>query len=255
MTTTAAPRPVRARFGRWPYDAEVAHLVLLDHHMVPDHDDIRRWIADARSSGARAIRTGALFPPSTPAFVDAGFVAIDSLRLLELDLDTIERYRSTALAPASTVPEPAKFVRLRPSHLGDAAAVDRASFAAPWANDASALADILAATPHTRARGVRADGRLVAFIISGRAGDWGYVQRLAVDPSARRSGLATILLRDATAWMRRRRVRRVLVNTAVDNHPATELYRTFGFVERAERLTILERSLSAPRIDAMSPVR
>jgi ribosomal protein S18 acetylase RimI-like enzyme len=251
VTTTAAPRPVRARFGRWPYDAEVAHLVLLDHHMVPDHDDIRRWIADARSTGARAIRTGALFPPSTPAFIDAGFVAIDSLRLLELDLDTTTRYRPTG----PDLRAPARFVRLRPSHLGDAAAVDRASFAAPWANDESALADILAATPQTRARGVRIGGRLVAFVISGRAGDWGYVQRLAVDPSARRSGLATILLRDATAWMRRRRVGRVLVNTAVDNHPATELYRSFGFVERAERLTILERSLSAPWVDATSPVR
>ena len=68
VTTTAAQHPVRARIGRWPYRSDVAHLVLLDHHMVPDEDDVERWLADARAGDARSMRTGALFPPSVPAF-------------------------------------------------------------------------------------------------------------------------------------------------------------------------------------------
>jgi ribosomal protein S18 acetylase RimI-like enzyme len=236
VTSTAAQRPVRARLGRWPYEHDVAHLVLLDHHMVPDHDDVRRFLRDARALGARSVRTGALFPGSVPAFLDAGFVEIDTLRLLELDL-------SAGVGAHAPTPRGRRLVRIRGPLLADAAAVDRRSFAAPWANDEAALADIVAATPQARARGVRVDGRLVAFSISGRAHDWGYVQRLAVDPVARREGLATMLLDDALGWMRRRRVARVLVNTAVDNAAATALYRTRGFVDREERLTILERHL------------
>jgi ribosomal protein S18 acetylase RimI-like enzyme len=239
VTTTAAELPVRARFGRWPHDDDVVHLVLLDHHMVPSVHDVRRWIAQGRSAGARAIRTGALFPPSTPAFLDAGFDVIDTLRLLELDL-TPDR-AAGRLRPGST-PE-----RLRRRQLGEAAEVDRRSFGAPWGNDASALGDIVDATPRTRARCVRVDGRMVAFLISGRAGRTGYVQRLAVDPSERRRGLASLLLADAVGWMHRHHVSRVLVNTAVDNDPATSLYLAVGFVERPERLSILERRLDPAR--------
>ncbi len=62
-------------------------------------------------------------------------------------------------------------------------------------------------------------------------------------PSARRRGLARLLVADALDWMRRRNVERVLVNTATDNTAALALYRSLGFIERPERLTILERSL------------
>ena len=84
---------------------------------------------------------------------------------------------------------------------------------------------------------------MVAFSISGRASTSGYVQRLAVDPSARRRGLARLLVIDAIEWMRRRNVEQVLVNTATDNTAALALYRSLGFVERPEHLKILERSL------------
>ena len=239
MNTTAAEHPVRARLGRWPDDADVAHLVLLDHHMVPDRDHVDSWVADARAQGATALRTGALFPPSAPAFLAAGFEVIDTLSLLELD------HRSSPPArDRNTVGRPAaRLRRLRPSQLDDAAIVDRHAFSAPWANNAAALHDIVTATPRYRARCVRQDGQMVAFSISGRASTWGYLQRLAVDPSARRSGLARLLVADALDWMRRRNVERVLVNTATDNVAALTLYRSLGFIERPERLTILERSL------------
>lgn len=239
VTTTAAEHPVRARFGRWPHDDAVVHLVLLDHHMVPTHADVRRWIARGRSTGARAIRTGALFPPSTPAFLDAGFGVIDTLRLLELDLMPD---RAPLRRRSSSAPE-----RLRRRQLDEAAEIDRRSFAPPWSNDAAALGDIVDATPRTRARCIRLDGRMVAFAINGRAGETGYVQRLAVDPSGRRQGFASLLLDDAVGWMRRHHVARVLVNTAIGNEPATSLYQSSGFVERPERLHILERPVDPPQ--------
>jgi ribosomal protein S18 acetylase RimI-like enzyme len=236
MNTTAAEHPVRARLGRWPDRADVAHLVLLDHHMVPDRDDVESWLADGRAQGATTLRTGALFPLSTPAFLAAGFEVIDTLSLLELDLQEHAPDRTHARHVA-------RLRRLRPSHLDEAAAVDQRAFPAPWANNTAALRDIVTATPRYRARCVHQDGRMVAFSISGRASTWGYVQRLAVDPSAQRRGLARLLVADALDWMRRRDVERVLVNTATDNAAALALYRSLGFVERPERLTILERSL------------
>ena len=234
VNTTAAEHPVRARLGQWPYEADVAQLVLLDHHMVPGRDDVESWIADARGQGATTLRTGALFPPSAPAFITAGFEVIDTLSLLELDL----------ARPADDPTRPAaRLRRLRPTQIDEAAAIDGRAFPAPWANNSAALRDIITATPRHRARCVHLDGRMVAFSISGRASTSGYVQRLAVDPSARRRGLARLLVIDAIEWMRRRNVEQVLVNTATDNTAALALYRSLGFVERPEHLKILERSL------------
>jgi GNAT superfamily N-acetyltransferase len=224
--------------GTWPNESDVAHLVLLDHHMEPDAHHVANWITEARARGVRAIRTGALFPPSTPAFIAAGFEPIDTLRLLELDLD-----RSDAPRPAPTRSQSPRLRRLRPSMLGEAATIDGQAFPAPWANTASALSDIVAATPHARARCIHIDGRMVAFSISGRASRWGYVQRLAVHPDVRRQGLASLLLVDALRWMRRREVRRVLVNTATGNEAALTLYRTHGFEDQTDDLLILEHTL------------
>mgnify|MGYP001818716636 CR=1 FL=1 len=237
VTTTAAQHPVRARIGRWPYRSDVAHLVLLDHHMVPDEDDVERWLTDARDGGARSIRTGALFPPSVPAFAAAGFDVIDTLRLLECDLTRREHPSSERWASTRSLS------RLRRHQLDEAAEIDRQAFPEPWANDRAALADIVDATPAARSRCVRVDGRMVAFAVSGRAGMSGYIQRLAVEPQSRRLGFARLLVVDALGWMRRRGVDRVLVNTATDNHGAAVLYRSCGFVERVEQLRILERPL------------
>lgn len=133
---------------------------------------------------------------------------------------------------------------MRTTMLGGATIVDRRAFPPPWGNDAAALADIVTATPHHRARCFRIDGCVVAFAISGRAAETGYIQRLAVDPSVRRQGLGRALVDDALRWMRRRGVTRVLVNTAVDNEAAINLYRSSGFEEQPTRLEILERPLT-----------
>jgi ribosomal protein S18 acetylase RimI-like enzyme len=234
VSTPAVARPARARIGRWPYDDHVAHLVLLDHHMVPTAADIADWIAEAADRGDHLVRTGALFPDATTAFLESGFRVADTLTLLA---------RPATPATTPSVHGTGRLRRLRPSMLSDAAAIDRRSFSSPWANDVTALADIMAATPYHRSRSVHVDGRMVAFSISGRADRSGYVQRLAVDPSARRHGFGRLLLDDALRWMSRRDVSDVLVNTAADNHRALALYHSVGFERQAGELSILERSL------------
>ena len=239
MSSLAPARPARARLGRWPYDDRVAHLVLLDHHMVPTTTDIATWTADATATGAHDLRTGALFPNATEPFLDSGFEVADTLILLERPLATTSVAGRTSPGGVSSI----RLRRLRPSMLREAADIDRRSFSTPWANDASALADIMTATPYHRSRCVYLDGRMVAFSISGRADRSGYVQRLAVDPSARRRGFAQVLLDDALRWMQRREVTRAMVNTAADNAPALALYESIGFERQPGELLILERPL------------
>ncbi|HUS41294.1 MAG TPA: GNAT family N-acetyltransferase [Ilumatobacteraceae bacterium] len=234
MSSLAAARPARARLGRWPYDEGVAHLVLLDHQMVPTTSDVGDWIADATELGARLVRTGALFPNATGAFLESGFQVADSLALL-----------TRSATPRTNPPArgAVRLRRLRPTMLSEAAAIDRRSFASPWANDASALGDIMTATPYHRSRSIDVDGRMVAFSISGRADRSGYIQRLAVDPSARRHGFAHLLIDDAVRWMSRRGVSDVMVNTAANNHAALALYDSVGFERQPGTLLILERAL------------
>ena len=236
----AAARPARARLGRWPYDDSVAHLVLLDHHMVPTDADVADWLREARDQGVRLVRTGALFPNATAAFLDAGFRVADTLTLLSRRAEPSEVPDNAGRPRRSAT---VRVRRLRPSMLGEAAEIDRRSFSSPWSNDTAALADIMNATPYHRSRSVHLDGRMVAFSISGRADRSGYVQRLAVDPSARRRGFAQLLLDDALRWTWRREVSQVMVNTAADNRAALSLYGSRGFSPLPGSLLILERAV------------
>lgn len=236
LATAAA----QARIGTWPHEPDVGHLVLTDHEMVPGHDDVRAWLTTARERGLRGVRTGALFPSSTGAFLAAGFVEIDSLRLLRLDLPAEPAGRSRRAMAARRGPTR----RLSTSRLAEAATIDERAFGRPWCNDVASLDAIRAATPHHRSRMVVEDGAVAGFAICGRAGTRGYVQRLAVDPPARRRGVARDLVTDGLAWMRRHRVRTALVNTGTGNDAALALYESFDFEPQGE-LKVLELSFGA----------
>ena len=113
----------------------------------------RRWTSTTGStrrpsSGLRAVRTGAMFPRAAEVFADAGFVTIDTLALLELDLRTTRR-------PSIRL----ETKRLTRRQTREAVAIDRRAFGARWANDSASLAAIRRATPTYRARQLSVDGR------------------------------------------------------------------------------------------------
>jgi ribosomal protein S18 acetylase RimI-like enzyme len=217
----------------WPGDETVGHLVLIDHGAVPSSSDIDQWVEQATARGLRAVRTGAVFPRTAEVFADAGFVTIDTLALLELDLRATRR-------PSITL-EPRRLTRRQTRH---AVAIDRRAFGARWANDDASLKAIRRATPTSRSRQLSVEGRLVAFAISGVAGSTGYLQRLAVDPRHQRGGRGKSLVADALCWMHDRHLANALVNTAIDNAAALALYDQFGFRQRADQLTIAELDLT-----------
>ena len=223
---------------QWPNDPTVGHLIFVDHADVPTADEVRRAIDHARSRGARALRTSALFPAATDVVQGLGFQPIDRLVLLSRPIS------------ARSAPPPGRPTRpLLPWHHPAAAEIDRDAFGPMWGNDTASLRDIRRATPRHRARVVR-DGRpLVGFAISGAAGDHGYLQRLAVRSTHRRAGHAKDLVTDALRWMHDVGLTSVLVNTGVENHAALALYDGLGFRRLTDQLTIAELRL-APSVDA-----
>jgi ribosomal protein S18 acetylase RimI-like enzyme len=86
-------------------------------------------------------------------------------------------------------------------------------------------------------------GAVVAYAVTGRAGEQGFLQRLAVDPAQHRAGWGRALVTDGLRWLRRHGVTRTLVNTQLENEAALALYRSCGFSELPVGLTVLARAL------------
>jgi ribosomal protein S18 acetylase RimI-like enzyme len=215
------------RVRPWPDDPATAQVVPLTPGLQPPVDEIGVLLERLHRVGYQRVRTSALGPAERATFAAAGLDILEELYLLRCRL-------------GDSLPRPALSLR-RPRHLAEAVAVDRAAFESGWHLDAEGLRDACDATPHHR---VRVHGTpALGYAVHGRAGRSGFVQRLAVHPSARRRGIATALVLDGLRWLRRRRAVDALVNTQVGNHAALALYRELGFEVLDERLQVLGGTL------------
>lgn len=185
----------------------------------------------ARQAGVERLVTGALSAAEQEPFWAAGFEVHDRLHLL--------RHHLLDLPPAPDLPT------LRRARRGDhdaALTVDARAFDPFWRLDRGGLDDAIRATSTARFR-VVSDPDVMAYAVIGRAGDRGYVQRLAVDPSRRGRGWGAALMLDGLHWLRRRRVRLAVVNTQVANVAALRLYRRLGFEAQPAGLAVLTIAL------------
>ncbi len=228
----------RARAGSWRGDAEVAFLAPVPSAPLPSAEFLRRCLRILAAQGYARVVTAALSPLEQSGFLAAGFDVAEHLHLLGVDLSG-HRF---------AVPSGHRLVRVRRRHRAAVLAIDHAAFRPFWRFDESGLDDAVGATPSTRWRVALTGPRLgagtpVGYAICGRAGDRGFVQRLAVDPAGQRQGTGRRLLLDGMAWMARRGVTRAVVNTQTDNDPALALYLSVGFSHQPSGLSVLTTGL------------
>lgn len=218
-----------ARLGPWRGSSDVA-FVSVGAQRPPDGDVVERALRTLAADGYTSVVTNALGPADAVAFVDAGFVARERLHLLAHDMFRLPHTMLTTR-------------RARRNDREAVLALDARAFDGFWRLDDEGLDDALHATPVTRFRVGGEEDRPVAYAIAGRAGPTGYLQRVAVDPSARREGWGRAVVADALQWLHRHRVDRTLVNTQSGNDTALHLYETCGFTRLPVGLCVMERAL------------
>ena len=230
----------RARAGPWRGDGHVAYLAPLPYDPPPSADFLLRCLDQLADRGYAEVITSALAGPEQRPFLAVGFLPHEHLRFLGHDLVGVP------LRPAAG---PHHLRKAVPADYPSVLDVDAGSFSAFWRLDGAGLEEALTATPSTRFRVALAPPaggrrRVMGYAITGRAGDQGYLQRLAVAIGARRTGVGRALAVDGLRWLRRRGVARAVVNTQYGNDAALALYLHVGFREEATDLAVLHRSLA-----------
>lgn len=227
--------PERVRVAPWRGDARVAQVTPLAESPPLSAAMVRHCREVLTERGYRSVVTGALAEREQRGFLEDGFAVHEELHLLVHDLGDLP---GPAPAPGGA--------RLRTGHRWHRARtleVDAQAFAPFWRLDHAGFEEAMAATPQSRFR-VATTGRVIGYAVSGRAGDRGYLQRLAVDPTASGRGIGAALVVDALHWMRSRGAARAVVNTQVANERALALYLRLGFHLQPSGLAVLGRPLA-----------
>jgi ribosomal protein S18 acetylase RimI-like enzyme len=203
-----------ARVAAWHGRPEIASVALLCRG-APSIEAIEHLLEQLRAVGYREVITNALAPGASLPLVDCGFEIRGRLHLLSHDFESL--------------PGPTR--RTRRSGGGDrreVLAVDAAAFEDFWQLDDIGLRQAARATPRSHLRVTKGDP-IRGYGLFGRAERTGYVQRLAIHPSAQGEGFGSALLTDGLHWMRVRGARSAFVNTQVENERALGLYERAGF--------------------------
>jgi ribosomal protein S18 acetylase RimI-like enzyme len=233
---TVSAAGTRLRVRPWRGGPDTAEVTAVPAGALVPPDLVRLAVQRAHERGYARVVTPALPRSEWRPYLDAGFTVREELHLLAHDLlDLPSRPWTGREGP-----------RLRRVRRGDherVLAIDQVSFQPFWRLDADALEDAVRATPSSRFRMDRAGH---GYALTGRAGDRGYLQRLAVEPDAQGRGLGTALVLDGLSWLRRWRVSEALVNTQTANEGAVRLYERLGFRLRRDGLAVLELRLERP---------
>lgn len=222
----------RLRVGPWRGDDALAYVAPVAETPPVSAAMVRHCCEVLAGRGYTEVVTGALGNQEQRGFLECGFDVREQLHLLSRHLHALPR-----------VP-PVPLRRGRRSDRRPVLAVDALAFPPFWRLDEAGLTEAMAATRSARFR-VAADGRVLGYAISGRSGSRGYLQRLAVDPSAEGRGIGRALVVDGLRWMRQRGAGGVVVNTQVGNSRALELYQHLGFRLEPSGLAVLTRRLEA----------
>ena len=208
---------------------------------------IRSTCSRLTVAGVATYRTPALSTNDARWFIDHGFVVRQSLVMLQHQ----GRFGSLAIGRDTPVGVGYNDVtcrhvmaRQRERLLSELLVIDGESFTAPWNLSAPAFRHACRATTEHRviiAQATASGDSAIGFAIVGRSAGQAYLQRLAVHPTHRRTGIARSLVVQASQWTSARGADSMLVNTEPTNKAALALYHSLGFVTLPDPLVVLER--------------
>ncbi len=126
-----------------------------------------------------------------------------------------------------------QIVPMAEAHITALAALERACFSTPWSADS--LREELD-NPHGVFRvAVDESGAVLGYVGMHHLVDEGFITNVAVDPAARRQGVAKALLGDLSAYGTEKGLYRITLEVRVSNTPAITLYESTGYVRDGVR--------------------
>lgn len=240
-TTTVRARPL-------PGSAHHGLLLITGSHgsdlSLPATDILVDWLDTLREWGYHRIRTSALSPSVADRLHDIGFTTVQDLVLLHREMNLPLPVAHENVGSISSLRLRAPYSLLQKSVLHHLLDIDRMSFGDNWCMDEKSFHEALTATHKTKIFVMKINGEIVGFIIVGVTSTNAFIQRLAVHPYARRTGVASQLLHTALTWIQKKHCTRVVVNTEILNHAAISLYSHFDFSNMEHGLEVLERELT-----------
>ncbi|MEY4995547.1 MAG: hypothetical protein RLZ67_272 [Actinomycetota bacterium] len=233
---------LRARLRPWSGDPDCGFLVMTTTESEGPHpSEIQQWLTTAKQWGYRRLRTSALPPTLTAPLRDAGFTEVQQLTVLSVAHPDAPSFH----VPRDVAPRPLRSVRRqRPSQkMLDVLHIDALSFPSPWNMSWVDLNDAVNATQQSRLLVSQNKKVIDGFVLVGATHNTGFIQRLAVHPTARRTGVASRLVAASLEWSYRRGCSTTVVNTEITNHSALGLYTSLGFQQMPDGLSVMEREL------------
>ena len=233
------PNPIVIRRGWARAVARPWNRARTDAHLRLERGSAR-FLYDASSHvlglGASAVISPPLMAGTQAVWKEAGFEPYTSLALLRRVLDGRESAAGTLRTLTDT-----EWRRVL--------AIDAAAFGDTWKAELPALLEALTSASKSAILGVDdpETSTLAGYAIVACSAETGYLQRIAVDPSFHRRGIARSLTRAAHTWCNRRGARSVVLNTKPDNEAALSLYLSEGYTVLPERLELLRYAPTADR--------
>ncbi len=135
-------------------------------------------------------------------------------------------------------------VIVRPVELGDIPAllaIEKACFEDFWRYDAFSFEDIIATHPYFVV--AEWQGKVVGYQFNALDGEYGYLVRIAIHPSASGKAIGVRLMSEAINFFKQANVLRIMLNTQEDNTHAHRLYEWFGFIRVPQIGFVLRKNL------------
>lgn len=190
--------------------------------------------AELDSLGAAPVHSPALFPSATAVWERAGYAPFRNLIVMERRI-----YPSGDAADDR--------VKLNPdAPWEEMLRLDESAFEDFWRMSRLGLEEAATVTRRSAVLTFEIDGPPAGFAIVGAEYGISYLQRLAVEPGARRRGIGTALVEAAARWAGGVGSHLMVLNVQPDAAPARSLYGGLGFAETGTLLRVMRRDAPGP---------